>query len=137
MSVRPVVVDSSIAVKWLKPQGEEHVAEAFALLEAHEDGRIELAAPTHLLLEVMNALWSHHASAEDIQKALDLLMGLRMTLVVPDAELLKRSAALAVEHRLSIYDAVFAALAERLDCELVTDGRQLAESGARRVRALG
>jgi len=137
VSARPVVVDSSIAVKWIKPQGEEHVVEAFALIAAHESGEIELTAPTHLLLEVMNALWSHRATAERIHEALDLLLGLRMTLVAPDAALLGRAAEIAVRHKLTIYDAVFAALADSLDCELVTDDRQLAASGACDVRALG
>jgi predicted nucleic acid-binding protein len=137
VSARPVVIDSSIAVKWIKPQGEEHVVEAFALIAAHQAGEIELAAPTHLLLEVMNALWSHHATTERIQEALDLLLGLRMTLIAPDAVLLGRAADLAVRHSLTIYDAVFAALAESLGCELVTDDRQLAASGACDVRALG
>lgn len=137
MSAQLLVLDSSIAVKWLKPQGEKHVAEAFALLEEHEAGRIELAAPTHLIMEAMNALWSHRASADDIQKALDLLLGVRMTLVAPDTDLLRHAAEVAVQHHLSIYDAVFAALAERLECELVTDDRRLATSGACRVRALG
>lgn len=137
MSARPVVVDSSIAVKWIKPQGEQHVAEAFALIAAHESGEIELTAPTHLLLEVMNALWSHHATTERIQEAVGLLLGLRMTLIAPDAVLLGRAADLAVCHKLTVYDAVFAALAESLGCELVTDDRQLAASGACDVRALG
>ncbi len=137
MSTRQVVIDSSIAVKWLKPQGELHVDEAFALLEAHRIGEIELTAPTHLLLEAMNALWSHHATAERLHEALGQLLGLRMTLIPPDAALLQRAAELAVSHRLTIYDAVFAALAESLDSDLVTDDRQLAASGACNVRALG
>lgn len=132
-----VVLDSSVAMKWFKPEGEEHIAEAFELLAEHQDGLLTLAAPTHLLLEVANALWSHHASAEQIQRALDLLLGLRVHLVPPDESLLARASALAVEHRITVYDAVFAALAEQLGCELITEDRALASSGACPVRPLG
>lgn len=136
MKPKPMVVDSSVALKWLKPEGEEHAAEARALLDAHEAGRQELTAPAHLLLEVMNALWAHRATAAQIQRAVELLIGLRMTFIEADPALLARAAEMAVDHRITVYDAVFAALAERLDCELVTADRQLASSGACRVRKL-
>jgi len=47
------------------------------------------------------------------------------------------AAALAARHNLTLYDAAFAALALALDAELVTTDRQLAASGACRMRLLG
>ena len=136
MSAGPVVIDSSVALKWLKPQGEVHVAEARALLGDQEAGLIMLVAPTHLLLEIMNALWSHHATAGQIKRAVELLRKLRLDFVEPDAVLLARAAEMAVEHRITVYDALFAALAERLTCELVTADRELIASGACKIREL-
>ena len=133
----PLVVDSSVALKWLKPQGEQHVDAAIALLDQHETGSVVLHAPSHLLLEVMNALWSHRATAAQITRALQLLRKLHVVFVEPDAGLLARAAYLAVDHRITAYDALFAALATDLDCELVTADRALAASGACAVRLLG
>ena len=137
MTGAPLVIDSSVAIKWLKPQGERHVEAAEALLDAHQAGDVSLHAPTHLRLEVMNALWSHHASAQQITRALSALRRLHITLVEPDEALLVHAAELSVQHKITTYDAVFAALAERLRCELVTDDHALAESGACTVRQLG
>lgn len=136
MSAAPLVVDTSVALKWLKPQGEEHVEAATAHLERHQAGGVVLHAPTHLLLEVMNALWSHRATPAQIRRAVRLLRQLHIVFVEPDLELLGRAADLAVAHRITAYDALFAALAEDLGCELVTDDRKLASSGACKVRLL-
>lgn len=136
MSDRPLVVDSSVALKWLKPQGEQHVEAAEALLDEHESGAVTLHAPTHLMLEVMNALWSHRATKAQIARSLQLLDRLHIRLVEPDFALLSEAVDIAVSHRLTAYDALFAALARRLECELVTDDRKLAASGACRVRPL-
>lgn len=136
MNGRPLVVDSSIALKWLKPQGEEHVAAAMALLDEHQSGATVLHAPGHLLLEVTNALWSHRASTAQITRAIRLLHQLHIAFVEPDDDLLTRAAALAVDHRITAYDATFAALALRLGCELVTDDLRLAASGACPIRTL-
>lgn len=137
MSAAPLVVDTSVALKWLKPQGELRVEAAAELLDRHQAGSVTLHAPSHLLLEVMNALWSHRASAAQIARALRLLRQLHIVFVEPDDALLERAARLAVEHRITAYDAAFAALARELECELVTDDKKLAASGACKMRALG
>ena len=136
MKGQPLVIDTSVALKWLKPQGEEHVKAATALLEQHQAGGVVLHAPSHLLLEVMNALWSHRATAAQITRAVRLLRQLHIVFVEPDLGLLNTAAELAVEHRITAYDALFAALAEDLGCELVTDDRKSANSGACKVRRL-
>lgn len=136
MNGRPLVVDSSIALKWLKPQGEENVPAAMTLLDEHQSGASVLHAPGHLLLEVMDALWSHRASTAQITHAIRLLHKLHIVFIEPDDDLLASAAALAVDHRITAYDATFAALALRLGCELITDDRRLAASGACPIRTL-
>ena len=136
MKARPLVVDTSVAIKWLKPEGELHTEAATELLDRHQAGDIVLHAPTQLLLEVMNALWSHRATAAQITRALALLRQLHLVFVEPDPRLLGRAAELAVDHRITAYDALFAALAEDLGCELVSDDHTLADSGACRMQRL-
>ncbi len=130
------VVDSSVAVKWFKAAGEAHVDEALELLALHEAGESELAAPTHLRLEVLNALWSAGTTLDDLRIAAAVLAASRLQWHEPDDDLVRGAVELAVRHSLTIYDALFAALADRLDRELVTADRKLAGSGACRVRLL-
>ena len=121
----PVVVDSSVAYKWLSAREEAAVAEANALLDAHDAGEIMLVAPTTLHVELANALryskWLTPAEALELVAELD---GFQVELANIDAGLLERGARLAFAHGISVYDALFLALAEKLECPLVTADRR-------------
>jgi predicted nucleic acid-binding protein len=130
-----LVVDSSVAVKWFVAEEEAGVAEALALLDDHLSRRCVLAAPSHLLLEVVNALRSRGLGEPDLAAAARWLLGAQLELT-PVEQLVERAAVIAAGHGLTIYDAAFAALASELECELVTEDRRLAESGACRARGL-
>lgn len=130
-----VVVDSSVAVKWFVAEGEAGVAEALGLLDDHMSRRCTLAAPSHLLLEVLNALRSRGLDASEMQTAARGLLGMQLELT-PVEQLAETAAGLAASLGLTVYDAAFAALANGLDAELVTADRRLANSGACKMRAL-
>jgi predicted nucleic acid-binding protein len=132
-----VVVDASVAVKWFKPEGEQHLAEALALLERHRDQSIVLAAPVHLRLEVINALWSHGLDAQRLATIAGDLEDFDLVWFDIDATLAAHACELAVKHRLTLYDAAYAALALRLDAELVTEDAAILASGACRARSVG
>jgi predicted nucleic acid-binding protein len=131
-----LVIDSSVAVKWFVTEGESGVAEALALLEEHLSRRCMLAAPSHLLLEVLNALRSRGLNESDMRVATRGLLGLQLELT-PVEELAEQAAGIAASCRLTMYDAAFGALADGLGVELVTEDRRLAASGACRARGLG
>jgi predicted nucleic acid-binding protein len=131
-----VVVDSSVAMKWFIADEKHGVAEASELRDRHLAGECIIAAPSHVILEVLNALWSKGAGVMDLSEAADWLVRSRFDLV-PVESLAQRAGVLAAEHRLTVYDAAFVALAESLDAELVTADRRLAACGACRTRLLG
>ena len=131
-----MVVDSSVAVKWFVRDGEQGVEEAMALLEDHRARKRVLAAPSHLVLEVLNALRWRGLAAGELGAVARSLLGMRLELV-PSQALAVSAAELSVAHGLTVYDAAFAALALELDSELVTADRRLAESGACRAQLLG
>jgi predicted nucleic acid-binding protein len=133
---RILVVDSSVAVKWFLSEREPHVDRAWALLESHLAERVRLAAPDHLRLEVLNALRHRGLNADRIQRAAAALDGFCLTWHPLSAPLVAAAADIAARHGLTLYDAAFAALAIRLDAELVTADRRLARSGAGRARLL-
>ncbi len=127
-----VVVDSSVAVKWFAPGSEAGVDAALALLEAHREEALELAAPTLMRLEVLNALWAARWAArlteDQLRTAARDLEGFRLAWFEIEAALAAEAAAVATRFGLTVYDSVFAALAIRLDAELVTADRVLATS---------
>jgi predicted nucleic acid-binding protein len=119
---RTVVVDASVAAKWLIH--EEGTGAALRL----EDPAWELACPDLLFLEVGNVVWRKVQSGEVDEEA-----GRRMVAAILDAPLqVEPSAALlpaaweiAVRHDRTVYDGVYLALAVALDAPLVTADRRL------------
>lgn len=114
------MVDASVAVKWVVE--EEHTAQAVRVMEAEG-----CHAPAHWQAEAVNALW-----AKVFRRELDSAdAGERMTALLRApvhaagiTGLLPRAFAIAVAHSVTIYDALYVALAERLTIPLVTaDGK--------------
>jgi predicted nucleic acid-binding protein len=134
--IRVLVIDSSVAIKWFKPDDEPGLDEALALLEQHRERAITLAAPAHLRLEVLNALWSRRLDEATLRQVAQDLEDYDLEWHPIDSALARDAAAISARHRLTLYDAAFAALAVALDTELVTADRTLGESGACRVRLL-
>ena len=131
-----VVVDSSVAVKWFLRESEDDVDHALELLEAHRDGDLMLAAPSHLLLETLNALRYRGADEKTLTRATSQLLDLSLEIhELPD--LIDSAARVAAHHDLTLYDAAFAALANVLDAELITSDRRIVESGACDAHFLG
>jgi predicted nucleic acid-binding protein len=122
-----VVVDASVVVKWLRPDGEAHVAEAHAVLAAFEAGRLRFVAPPLMLLEVVNAAgrkWRW--PAERLDGLVEALSGLRIELVDPPLV----AAARWTSAGLTAYDAAYVAVAEASGARLVTaDEQVLAAAG--------
>jgi predicted nucleic acid-binding protein len=131
-----LVIDSSVAVKWFVAEGESGVGEALALLDQHLTRQCVLAAPSHILLEVLNALRFRGLNESEMQVAARGLLGVQLQLT-PVEELAEQAANISASCGLTMYDAAFAALANALGVELVTEDRRLATCGACRAHGLG
>jgi predicted nucleic acid-binding protein len=130
-----LVVDSSVAFKWLAPHPEEGADAAWELLGAHARGELVLIAPALLPFEVTNALRYSGLGQGSLLRAVRALSEVDLSLVVPDGDLLEAASRIALVHDLTVYDASFAALAAERGCELVTADRQaFAGCDACRVR---
>jgi predicted nucleic acid-binding protein len=126
-----VVVDASVAVKWVIPEVLSDRADAIREQADH------LLAPDLLLPEAANALWKklirREITAREAARALDLLMASGLDLR-PSAPLLGRALGLARRLRRPVNDCVYLALAQREGATLVTADRRLL-TGARRGRS--
>lgn len=119
-----VCVDSSVAFKWFCSDEESSVDAAVELFTDHAAGRLTLVAPAHLPAEVLNALACRpRVNAERLATAAEGLAESEIVFPAWDSSLLADAAHLARAHRLTIYDALFPALAIQLQCELVTADR--------------
>jgi len=132
-----LVVDASVAVKWFKPHGEPHLEQALGLLTRHRDGTAALAAPSHLRLEVINALWSQRIDAERLGCVPQDLDDFDLLWFEIDRELTSHAARIAAEMRLTVYDAAYVALALRLDAPLVTCNEEIIAADACSIHSLG
>ena len=117
-----VVVDASVAVKWLVR--EEDTDKALAILSAWYNEEVTPVAPHLLPFEVANALHRKilrgQLSVGDSARMILQLLGSRLELH-QTADLHSRALELASElQQGAVYDAHYLALAEDFDCELWT-----------------
>ncbi|TAK35105.1 MAG: PIN domain-containing protein [Chloroflexota bacterium] len=122
----PIVVDASVAMKWLVR--EEHTDKAWDLYAGAQLAKRPFVAPPHFAGEVLNALYRRTQRGDGPQRLNPLAaeravrLFLRMDVQPREAaDLYPAAFALARDHQLpTIYDALYVALAEKLGCELWT-----------------
>ena len=117
-----VVVDASLAFKWIVTEHDSELADALA--ESWSSAGIRKVAPTYLLAEVANAVHRRIAK-EDLSVDGGVLAFERMLRsdieIVNSSNQWGRALRLATELKQgAVYDAHYLALAESLDCELWT-----------------
>ena len=127
-----VVVDASVAVKWVIP--ESLSAQADSLRERAD----RLLAPDLLLPEAASALWKkltrREITAREVAQAIDLLLASGLDLR-PSRPLLGRALALARRLRHPVYDCIYLALAQVEGATLITaDQRLLGRTARGRTR---
>lgn len=126
----PLLVDSSVLIKWFHSEGESNLAEARALRAAHVGGVIDAHVLDLSIYEVGNVLirslrWSAAHVADQLN---DLLTIVGPPLAMAQ-EWLGDAAELAERNRLSFYDASWAAASRALGVPLVSADGQLLRAG--------
>jgi len=114
-----LVVDASVAVKWVVPEtdGEEEVAQALALLTAFQSDEVRLVQPPHWLAEVTAVIARLRpeiaADATTLFHALDLP-------VADDLDVYLRACTLATELHHHLFDTLYHAVALEKGATFVT-----------------
>lgn len=105
------------------------------------EGRVAIAVPALLYSEVANILLFGRSRPpiEEAAEALRDLYSIPLEVAAPAADTADAALRLASDRGLSYYDASYVALAESLDCTLITADQRLARSvrADGRVRLLG
>lgn len=111
------VIDASVAVKWFLP--EENAAAAARLQQDCE----ELLVPDLLYLEVASAVWKrvrrHQLTPSESAEILERLARVLLR-VFPSRPLVADALKLSLELGLTVYDAVYVALARSERAVLIT-----------------
>ena len=117
--MKRLVIDASVVVKWLLPQGDEsHTDEALSLLHAFREGEVELLQPPHWLAEAGAVL----ARLEPALAATTMQLLDAMKIPVHNApEIHIRGIELATELNHHLFDTLYHAVALSVpDTTLVT-----------------
>ena len=115
------VVDASVLVKWFLHQQEADRDRALALRDLHISGRSTIYIPRLALLEVLNAVrFSPKADEEAGETALEALHDLHLDIRAGDVDVLRKTNAIAWAYKITIFDALYVALAEQVGYPLIT-----------------
>jgi predicted nucleic acid-binding protein len=122
-----LVVDASVALKWVVPEAGSAAAAAPRAADSH------LIAPTLVIAEIGNALWKKTMREEIERDEAVSALGLALSHFaefIPFDDLREPALELAIELRHPIYDCFYLALAQRERCALVTADRKLLAAAA-------
>jgi len=120
----PLVIDDSVAVKWLFRESDQGLAQSLA-------GRFELIAPDLMLVECGNAIWRRNRLGEvSAAVAASLIATLRSGPIryVSTEGLVEHAVALGVMLAHPIYDCIYLSLALAEDLAMVTSDRRFAQA---------
>ena len=119
--MKPIVVDSSVTVKWINQIDEKLLDQADKLLADAQGGTISLLAPELSKYEIGNALLNKKLDLAKAYQSLGTVYQLPITFVSETEELANQTYQIAKLGSITYYDAAFVALAKRENAVLVTD----------------
>lgn len=120
-----LVVDASVAVKWLHE--ENNTDKALQLLNQIMDETVVAVVPDLIIYEVANVLVRGIGKPlPEAHQALDLLATIPWQVLAPLPSLLKDAVQFAADHaHLSLYDAMYVAVALHHDAVVITADSKL------------
>ena len=115
------VIDAGVVVKWFIPEVDS--AQAHQLLERYLQGIDTPVAPDLLIAECGNVFWRRcrqgDITPDEATESLADLLTLQVPLVSA-TRLVQSALSLALQHQRTIYDALYLALAQERNCDLIT-----------------
>ena len=115
-----IVVDASVVVKWIK-KDEEDVNIALSIYNSHLKKKENIVVPRLLFYEVTNFLATKpRATSTTIKINLKFLFNSNLTIHIEDNKELTEATLLAKKYKTSVYDMLYAVIAKKKKCILVT-----------------
>ena len=124
METREKVLDASVVIKWFTE--EIHHEKAKQIRERFLNNEVNIVVPDLILYEVANALrYNPNFKKEDVIKAINSLIDMDITIVVPMSNVLSKASEIAFETDSTFYDSFYTALASELNAEFITADKKL------------
>lgn len=117
---KSLIIDSSVAVKWLNSQEENDISSSDKILKDAQDGKIKLFAPELSKYEIGNALLNKKITIPEASISLSTLFSTPITFMEMDEEEASNTFEIAYKYGITYYDASFVSLASKLQAVLVT-----------------
>ena len=121
-----LVLDNSVIIKWFtREKGRDRVIE---YRNQFLKGEIDIALSDLILYEITNVLrYNPNFDKNDVMDAMRSIIGLGVQILVPTTRILNIAIDFSFTHDITIYDAVYVALAKELNYDFVTADRKLFE----------
>ena len=126
MAGEKIVVDASVIVKWFVD--EEGSSDALKLREDHIANTTTIVVPDLVFLEVLNAVRYKGATPAKLAEVNRALWDIQLQQEHHRSFLLEKACTIAFERTLSLYDALYLALAQLHGVPLVTADSALARN---------
>lgn len=89
-------------------------------------GNIDIALPDLILYELANVLrYNPNFDKKDVSDAVKSIIGLRVQILVPTTHLLTNAVNLGFTYGITVYDAIYVALADELNYNFLTADKKL------------
>jgi predicted nucleic acid-binding protein len=122
-----VVLDSSVVVKWFR-RYETLQEQALQLRRAYLDGHLSIYVPDLLIYEIANVLrYKPDMNECRVQQAVQSLFDMRIGIEHIGSEAIQKVVKIAYSYGVTVYDAVFAVLAEQLEADFITADQRLVQ----------
>ncbi|MBI2641664.1 type II toxin-antitoxin system VapC family toxin [Candidatus Roizmanbacteria bacterium] len=118
---KTLILDSSVAVKWLNKQDENYTEQADKILKDVQGDKSSIIMPELAKCEVGNALLNKKMSLPNTLGSLTTLYSIPIHFVPQSQQQAQNAMQIAHENNVTFYDASFMALAKEKKADLITD----------------
>ncbi|MDO8497116.1 MAG: type II toxin-antitoxin system VapC family toxin [bacterium] len=118
---KPLVIDSSVAVKWLNKHDENYTIQADKILKDVQNEKVYLVMPELAKYEVGNALLYKQMPLQNVLGSLATYYSIPIQFMPQDQRQAQSAIQIAYENKVTFYDASFMALAKEQQADLITD----------------
>lgn len=121
-----IVIDASVVLKWIPGKNEEEVEKSLEIFKRMMKDKLEIYAPTFLLVEVLNILVKKRKLRRDIiTKSMHQLIISKINFTNIDKDEIKNLEKIMAGKNVTSYDAQYLLLAQKERCKLLTFDKQL------------
>ncbi|HLB25796.1 MAG TPA: type II toxin-antitoxin system VapC family toxin [Nitrospirota bacterium] len=120
------VLDASVVAKWYKE--ESGSKDALQLKDSYVSGDFDITVPDLIIYELANCIrFSPGSDDKDVTDVVENFTDIGIDIVVPTLYLLDSASKFSFKYNITIYDAVYLALAKAVNAELITADKKCYE----------